>query len=295
MLISHGQNWHREAFARSSWICPLCNDDDTIFYIPDELASHLADNHAKVFAQPEIQAIVQQSQIRSPRPRNECPLCCLSIEDQQDSPSKERRKGKAEEPTSKKSRDDTNVDRSHKHTKIEAGYTELDQHVRDDGHQARTEQQLQEPKTKANPPPNKNPTVESIASHIAGHLQAVMALTLRMISIDVVIGVSADNQSVGGSTDNHSSRVGSIQRSLDQESDTLEDIPTFEDGDVTFDGPRPEAIPDSEEYFNSNNMRPDNEDSVEDEFLQGVINSGAFQSHLGEGEVGMVARFLNIH
>lgn len=291
MLTTHGQNWHREAFATSSWICPLCNDDDTTFPIPDELASHLADSHGKAFAQPEIQAIVQQSRIRSPRPRNECPLCCLSIEDQQDSPSKEKRKGKAEEPTSKKSRDDANVDRSHKRTKTEAGYTELDQHVRGDGHQAPTEQQLQEPKTKANPPPTKHLTVESIASHIAGHLQAVMALTLRMISIDGAIGVSADNQSVRGGTDDHSSRAGSTQRSLDQESD----IPMPEDGDITSDGPRPEEIPDSKEHFNWNNMRPDNEGSVEDEFLQGVINSGAFQSHVGEGEVGMRARLLNIH
>jgi hypothetical protein len=45
-----------------------------------------------------------------------------------------------------------------------------------------------------------------------------------MISIDVVIGVSADNKSVSGGTDDHSSRAASIQRSLDEESDTLEDI-----------------------------------------------------------------------
>jgi hypothetical protein len=130
MLTTHGQNWHLEAYAPSSWICPLCNDDDTTFSILDELASHLADSHGKTFMQPEIQAIVQQSRIRSLRPRNECPLCCLSIEAQQDSLSKEKSKGKEEESTSKKSRGDANLDRSHKRTRTEAGYTELDQHVR---------------------------------------------------------------------------------------------------------------------------------------------------------------------
>ncbi|MCJ1461419.1 hypothetical protein MMC07_000016 [Pseudocyphellaria aurata] len=281
MLKTHGQNWHREAFPTSSWICPLCNNDDTIFPIADELASHLADSHGEVFARPEIQAIVQQSRIRSPRSRNECLLCCLSLEDQQDSPSKEDRKGKLGEPTSTKSRENSNVDRSRKHTKTEAVYTEMDEHIRGEGYQARTEQQLQESKTKAKPPPARNPTVESIGSHIAGHLQAVMALTLRIINIDGAIGDTADSQSVSGDTDN-SSRGGWIRRSLDQESDDSEDFPIPEDGDITFDGPQPEAIPDSE-YFDWNNMRPDCGGSTEDEFLQDVINSGALQSHLGEG------------
>jgi hypothetical protein len=207
--------------------------------------------------------------------------------------SKEKSKDKEEESSSKKSRSDANVNRSHKRIRTEAGYTKLDQHVQSDGHQASMEQQQQEPKTQANLHPTKHLTVESIASHVAGHLQAIMALTLRLISIDVAMGVSADNQSSSGGTDDHSSRAGSIQRSLDEESDTLEDIQMPEDGDVNpEDGPRPEEIPDSEEHFNWNNMRPDNGGTVEDDFLHRVIDSGAFQSHLGKGEVGMRARLL---
>ncbi|KAI9652609.1 MAG: hypothetical protein M1821_008356 [Bathelium mastoideum] len=261
MLTTHGQNWYREVYAPSSWICPLCNDDDTAFPIPDELAGHLADNHGETFAQPEIQAIVQQSLVRSPRPRNECPLCCLSIEDQQGPPSKEKSEGREEKLISKKLRDDANEDRSHKRAKTKTGYTELDRPVRADDHQAPPEQRLQEPMPKANPYRTKHPTVESIASHIAGHLQAIMALTLRMISIDVAIGVSVDNQSVRGGTDNHSSREGSVQRSLDQKSDTLEDIPLPEDGDMVYDALRLKDIPDSEEHFNWNNMPLYNEGS----------------------------------
>ncbi|TAQ85758.1 hypothetical protein B7494_g5907 [Chlorociboria aeruginascens] len=285
MLTTHGLNWYLEAYAPSSWICPLCNDDDTTFSIPGDLASHFADSHGKTFTQPQIQAIMQQSQIRSLRPRNECPLCCLSIEAQQDSLSKEKSKGKEEESTSKESRGDADVDRSHKRIRIEAGYTELDQHIRGDGQRAPMEQQQQKQKAQANPPATQHLTAESIASHIAGHLQAIMALTLRMISIDVPIGVSADNQSVGGGTDDHLSRAGSIQRNLDQESDIMEDIQMPEDGYVNPDDcPRPEEIPDSEEHFNWNNMRPDNEGSVVDDFLHRVIDSVAFRSHLGKGE-----------
>jgi hypothetical protein len=57
----------------------------------------------------------------------------------------------------------------------------------------------------------------------------------------------------------------------------MEDIQMPEDGDVNPDnGPRPEEMPDSKEHFNWNNIRPDNEGSVEDDFLYRVIDLGAF-------------------
>jgi hypothetical protein len=66
-----------------------------------------------------------------------------------------------------------------------------------------------------------------------------------------------------------------------------------EDGDVNpEDGPCPEEIPDSEEHFNWNNMRPDNDGTVEDDFFHRVIDSGAFQLHLGKGEVSIRARLF---
>jgi len=109
------------------------------------------------------------------------------MEDQQDSPPKEKR-----------SRDDANLDASYKRSMTEAGYMELDQHIGGDCHQAPIEQQQQEPNAQTDLSPTKHLTVESIASHVAGHLRAIMLLTLRVISIDVAIDVSEDSQSVPG-------------------------------------------------------------------------------------------------
>lgn len=212
-----------------------------------------------------------------------CPLCCLSIDDQQDSPLEVKSKGK-EGAIFKKSRDDANADGSVKRIKTEAGYTELDQRVGSYGHQAPIKQQQQEPKAQADPPPTRYLTVESIASHVAGHLRAIMLLTLRMISIDVAIEVSADNQSVSGGTDHGSSRAGSSQKGFDQESDTMEGVSLHEDSNLNpNDGLRLEEIPDIEENLNWNDVLPNSIGPKEDKFLQKVIISGAFQSHPGNG------------
>lgn len=185
MLTTHGQNWEREAYAPSSWICPLCNNDDTMLSVPDKLACHLAENHGKSLTQLRIQAVVMQSRIRTLRPPNECHLCYRDKEDKWDASPKKNITHEEEESGSEKSRDDADLHRGLKRTRTERGYMEVDQHVSLDRHPAAVEQQ-QETKPQANSHPDKYPTVGSFASHVAGHLQAIMALTLRIISIDSV-------------------------------------------------------------------------------------------------------------
>lgn len=75
-----------------------------------------------------------------------------------------------------------------------------------------------------------------------------------MISIDGEIGVSADNLSEQGGTDDHTSRLGSIQSIIDQKSYTLENSKMPENGDT--DSSFSEEIPDSGEHFTSNNAFP---------------------------------------
>ncbi|KAM0522951.1 hypothetical protein ACHAPE_001440 [Trichoderma viride] len=208
MLTTHGPNWHREAYAPPSWVCPLCSGNGITFSIPDELASHLADSHGNIFTQPQIEAIVQQSQVRSVRSRNECLLCCLPIEAQQTPTSKEQSESSKETSTFRRSRIVADVDHSRKRIRTEVSFTESNQQVRSNSYQTPMEQQQQESKNQANSHPTEYLTVETIANHVAGHLQAIMALTLRMISRDGEIGVSADNQSEHGGADEYSSRVG---------------------------------------------------------------------------------------
>lgn len=282
----HGQDWYRGAYATSSWICSLCNYDSTTFRIPDDLAGHLADTHANIFGQPEIQAIVQQSQIKSTWPHNQCPFCCLSFKDKQSFPSdssKKKEKGKAENRNFAESQDNINVERSLKRDETATGHTDTEQCSHSDVRQVGTKQQLPgtEPKSRISPP--RTPLVESIHGHIARHLQTTMALTLRMISMDAASDVSAQHESARGSTNSDVSRADSIQSIFDLESNHFENIQIPEDGGITHDSLHPEIVPDLEEDRYWNNLRPNDEDPMKDEFLLGVINSGAFRSHWSVG------------
>lgn len=239
MLTTHGQSWHREVHAPSSWVCPLCTEEDVSFSKPIELAAHLHDFHEGTFTESQIQAIVRQSRFRFPRSRDMCPLCCLFITDQHDCFSKET--DNVSEESSSKNPHKANFRGSHKRSQPETGYKHSDQNSRD-GLETATEDQ--EPKTCSSNPVS----VEVIASHIAAHLQGVMLLTLRLISIDVVMDISGDNQSASGATNHRSSWVGPGNSDLDQEIRNMEDSSLQGDDDIEIDDiPPPEDIvPDSE-------------------------------------------------
>lgn len=278
MLTTHGQSWNREAYPPSLWICSFCNDDDTTFSFPDELNNHLTDNHGDIFTGTQAQSIVRQSRVRSLRPRNICPLCCLDMEDQQNSTIKDK--------TKKKPRDESKVHVNIKRIKTEAGHAGQDRHAVGDGHQVSTKPEQWVSRASADAPQMNHLTVESIASHIAGHLQTIMLLTLRLISIDVAMDVSADNWSASNSTDHGSSRAGSLPTDIDQESDTMEGISFNNDGNVIYNEDNFSAgIPDTKEHLNWNDVRLDTTTLVEDNFLEKVIISGAFQSHINHDTI----------
>ncbi|EHK21379.1 uncharacterized protein TRIVIDRAFT_152503 [Trichoderma virens Gv29-8] len=84
MLEAHGQNWHREVHLPTWWICPLCNNQETTYPKAQDLSEHISKLHRDVFTEQQIQVIVHQSRLRAPRPQDVCPLCCLSMKDEQE-------------------------------------------------------------------------------------------------------------------------------------------------------------------------------------------------------------------
>lgn len=243
MLNTHGQSWHREVHAPSSWVCPLCTEEDVSSSKPIDLTAHLHDFHEGTFTESQIHAIVRQSRFRFPRSRDMCPLCCLYITDQHDSFSKETDNGSGE--SSSKNPHKASLRGSRKRSKPETGYGQSDQNSRDG---LETTAEHQEPKTTVDPCSSNPVSLEAIASHIAAHLQGVILLTLRLISIDVVMDISGDNQSASGATDDRSSWVASGKRDLDQEIHNMEDFSLQGEGEIGIDNiPPPEDIvPDSE-------------------------------------------------
>jgi hypothetical protein len=195
MLTSHGQNWHGEVHLPSSWVCPLCGNSDTTFSKPHGLAKHIVEFHKYNFPESQIDT---------------CPLCCFPMSDEQD-----HRSGKADKqiPAPGKRHDEASLENNQKRIKTETGHTQSGQHS---GGDPGTSSEQQGKNARAELSPSQPLSAESIARHVARHLQTIMLLTLRIISIDVEMEIPFDSNSVSARTDDHSSRVGSSWKDLDQ-------------------------------------------------------------------------------
>lgn len=139
-----------------SWICAICEDDHYTFGDPENLLSHMQETHIDQFSAEQIQIISRRSKISGCRSLNECPLCCFQIQDT-DPKTKvfsQKRAGELLEGNSNKTTR-TSIDRS-----SPKPYAHTDNFT--------TESSLQGAKI--------------MTRHIASHLQALMALTIRIAS-----------------------------------------------------------------------------------------------------------------
>jgi hypothetical protein len=281
MLQAHGLDWHRRAYPPSSWICPLCNDGNDIFTSSDELASHLVVNHKDIFEHSQVQDIVQQSQIQTLRPRNKCLICCLSIEVQRGSLLEERLEGIETAVLPDDLQDDEVRDRDIKRMKKTAGHMVSDQRLHDERTSSFADRQHGNSETSS-----KQHTAVSVAKHIAGHLQAIMALTLRMISAHAAVDASEKVQSFSSGTDERLSTATSAESRSNRDFEGVRNpvLLTFTDG-----GPNDAAdvppVMNVDEQPRRRDLIPDNPAVELDEVLMGVIRSGAFQSHYTEENV----------
>lgn len=270
MLETHGQNWHREIHLPVWWICPLCNNEETTFSRAQDLSEHLSKLHDDIFTRPQIQVIVHQSQLRSPRPQDICPLCCLSMRDEDQ--DKERRHLKiAQSDLPLKAQ---MPGESHKRFKTETGSI---QQIQSSGIGSEVEGASNTGAQAA--PTTQRVNIEAISRHVAAHLQGIMLFTLRIMSLDVA-NTTADETSLSNSTDHDSSRVGSGQKRSQQERSTTIDIPEEQDSSMDVDGPSIEdTIPDCEHIIDWQDVIISTQQFPEtDSFLQEVIRSGAFHS-----------------
>ncbi|KKZ61101.1 hypothetical protein EMCG_04297 [[Emmonsia] crescens] len=274
-MQGHGQHWHQEIYQARVWMCPACKYNQNVFADSHHLLVHLQKYHTEHFTAHQIEAISRQSVLYISRARNNCLLCGYKIEGT--APPRHLYSGKRpkEPPRGLKSKSArTNLDMSHpkSHSVIDDPSSDLD----DEG--ARYDEDVD------NLPSSKD--TKAMALHIAGHLQMLMLLTIRLASIqneqetliedinsDTVNAVIGDNSSHGQDLGKMSdidllevTEKGSLHRGYFRES--YNDIPSED------------AIPDSESYNDWNNIpRRDMPPEEEDKFLQQVIKSGAYQSH----------------
>lgn len=181
METCHGPTWTREVYAPISWICPYCSKDTAIFERPDDLTLHLEELHPNILTEPQVQAIVRQSRVYYPRAPDICPLCSFSVSQQQDQKLKSVDQG---------GRASTAIGQT-KHTT--SNYKQV------------RELSALGPKAESS---------AETATHVATHLQDIMLLSLRFISIHFKKLDLEDTQGIGSSQNNTSSITRSIQTNL---------------------------------------------------------------------------------
>jgi len=279
MLKDHGYDWHRSICPPQSWVCPLCNSEDTTYTTSHQLTSHVMDSHGDIFTHLQIQAIVRQSRTQTLRPKNECPLCCLPIEDQQRFLSAKDIQDKKVDIASSETSDDEDLNRKPKRTKLTADHEISEQPVIPSADQQRANFETHSATSSL-----KHPTAEPIDSHVAGHLQAIMALTLRLISTDAATDILEEDQSFNSDSDEQSSRLNSALSNFDLNVDGVKNGMV-----LTFNDTGPNHATDQHAIINVENqprwrdLFPASPAPELDDFLIGVIASGAFQSHMTGG------------
>ncbi|CEL08213.1 hypothetical protein ASPCAL11364 [Aspergillus calidoustus] len=184
MTGEHGNDWHRDVHAPSSWVCPLCMDEDARFPGSESLSDHIQSCHSGTFSDQQVKAIVRQSKFASPRPPSSCPLCCFPIVDPQ---------AQAALPEGKSTGEPSK------------GQQYISKPGKSGPKRLRIDTSQKQPTDRA-----IDATV--IAAHMTAHLQNIMLLTLRLMSIEAPSDETTQSQSQVSETDNQSSWASSEPR-----------------------------------------------------------------------------------
>jgi len=170
MLSQHGLLWHQDAHPTSSWVCPLCHNTAEPFNVACELYRHMKETHQ--LTEEQLDAIVQMSRIRVRRRPDICPLCGLHVEDDTGAQvTMEDTKSRPTDPN-KRSQDSPLLESITKRFRQdpdtgllvspEPPGPPLDRRVEEAGNKSR---------------------VELMARHVASHLQMLMLLNIKLLSV----------------------------------------------------------------------------------------------------------------
>ncbi|KFA53766.1 hypothetical protein S40293_01678 [Stachybotrys chartarum IBT 40293] len=274
MINTHGQAWHQAVHSPPSWVCPLC-DENAVFSKPDYLTNHIAEIHGGTFTEPQVQAIVHQGQLRANRAPDICPFCCFSMKMEQETISRKR---DADVLLQEDSSTLTIVGENPKRIKTARGYSQLNYH---NSHILRPPQE-NVPLVERTESSGSSLDYEAVSAHIAGHLQCIMLITLRILSLDINGDVPIEINTISGESQNESLLASLGQSDSELELDHAEHSPSsFHPGeDIGLDDdyslgnidPVPEA------HVDWTDIICNQEVALEDDmFLQEAIASGAFQ------------------
>lgn len=272
-MTDHSKKWHQRVYLTSSWRCALCDESDVVYRSAEALYGHLSQVHQHMFPPERLHAIARQSIMERPRAPNECLLCCYPVKDSELDTHKElskRQKRRIQHGSSKTTRITLAMRHPSPHRGVDADTEDSDRSVT-----------ASQAKTNAD-------SAEMMARHVAGHLQGLMLLTMRLASLqnsqtDQGDDSKSDSVNIGNSDDIPAAKQlgtpGSNRVSDDIE---MRDVDaTSEDDDgllanmILEDAP----IPDAEVDFHDLGVKRESDNLLpeQDNFLQKLIQSGAFR------------------
>ncbi|KLU87691.1 hypothetical protein MAPG_06685 [Magnaporthiopsis poae ATCC 64411] len=270
-MKEHNRRWHQRVFPTSSWICAVCDDSPDIHTSPEALHEHMVQAHGDMFPTCQLQAIARQSKVERQRPWNECLLCCFPV-DKTEPPPKRRKEQLVNEADNKSRR--TSFATKHPEPERE---DEQDSDASDD---------YLDVSGLALTAGN----AETMARHIASHLQALMLLTIRLALLSDDHSQETQDHANSASVDpGDSGEASSTESAQDSAADTVftENVEMPDaDGETleAADMPQVDHVPDAIVDFDGVPRRYDGLPVEEDEFLQELIESGAYQAEFKRPE-----------
>ena len=298
-MKGHSRRWHQRAFLTSGWVCPVCDDNPNVYQSPEELFTHLSESHRDQFTADRLQAISRQSKTDKPRPWNECLFCCFTVDDV-GPPDKTKR---VKEP---------HAQRNNKSMRMTLEMRHPNPH-REAEEKRETESEDSDDSSMSEAPDDAltHDNAEMMARHIAGHLQVLMLLTIRLLYLqeeekqgdDGVAGdVNSDSVDIGDS-ENSTGAIGDSVGRGSKKRHGAAAVGSDQDLDIP-DRDEVVAVDTSDNNNNNNNNNNDDDDdddmaaipdavmdlsdiprqydnlpAEKDDFLQKMIKSGAYQSH----------------
>ncbi|KAH6616959.1 hypothetical protein F5144DRAFT_606479 [Chaetomium tenue] len=269
-MESHSKRWHQRVYLIPGWVCPVCEDSHDVYKSPEALHLHLAEAHHNMFDANRLQAVARQSKIERPRAWNECPLCCFTVEEVPAGPGtgQKRQKKQLHQENDKRSKTFSEMRDSTPSREIEYRSDSSDDSLITEKHLTSDD-------------------AEMMARHIAGHLQTLMLLTIRLASLPNEEADGSEQDANRDSVDPGDNTDGLEAGDPDETFDISapEDL-EMTDADQGFDeaiiSDDHFSIPDADVDFSNIGVQRqcDRFPAEEDGFLQQLIRSGAYQAHL---------------
>ena len=168
---SHGRRWRQQVYLTSSWECPLCESNLDAYPCQHALYSHLEEAHGHDFTSEQLRVISRQSATEQQRAWNDCLLCCCAVDTYEALiPKRWRRRLQRESAkAAKTSTESPGPDLSYFDL---LGFSSDSSSDSDDNMSFYRQSWFQsEARSKA------------MGRHIAGHLQMLMVLTMRLAAL----------------------------------------------------------------------------------------------------------------